>query len=593
MLEPQSRATLSDQLRPPAGFVLSHAVGTTFTLSLDTALTVPLSFAAHRLGANDDPISILDAVRRAADRVDVFGQADMISIASPPTDLVAFLEPMVHPVAVHRGLFHPKVWFLEYSNGDEFAYRFICASRNLTPDHSWDVVVSLDGVPAPAGARQAARSRNAPLARLLRTLPNLAVAPLAEERRRRIEALADRWRDIEWTAPDDVRDIAFHVWGAGPHPQPGFFGKRVLVISPFVSDDGIADLRAETYAETYLVSRSESIDRLTPTSIDREVQSFVLDDAADFSDDDTGARDDYLSGLHAKTYVYDRQDGSHVFLGSLNATGAALHQNVEVLVELTGKSTVFGVEAIRAAMKDFLVPHDYAGPITPSDDEQADRDLERALRAVAAVRLHARVTGDALHDVEIWRDGDASIDPDVRLRWHLLTRGAYSVDGLPGPAEASSKIGGLDLADVTPFVVVTATDRRGDAAARSTVLLAELHDDPVDRREAVIARHLKDRGAFMRLLMLLLELGGAIGPGREGAEFTWRALGATASGNGLFETLVRAVGARHSGLADVDRIVRYITAHDSRGDVLPDGFEALWFSVWQAYQTLNARSEHG
>jgi hypothetical protein len=130
MLEPQTRAALTDMLHPPSGFSLSHAVATTFTLDLDTALTVPLSFAAHRVTADEDPIGILDAVRRAAAKVDIFAQAGQVSIEVPPSALVAFLEPMVHPVEVKRGIFQPKVWFLEY----ERAYALgIVATRLLRP----------------------------------------------------------------------------------------------------------------------------------------------------------------------------------------------------------------------------------------------------------------------------------------------------------------------------------------------------------------------------------------------------------------------------------------------------------------------------
>ena len=143
MLEPQTRAALSELLSPPAGFELARAVGTTFTLDLETALSVPLSFASHRISAADGNLGIFDAIRRASDRVDIFPQAGALSMGTR-TDLVAFLEPIVHPGAV-SGLFHPKVWFLEYASGDERAYRFLCSSRNLTADRSWDAVVRLDG----------------------------------------------------------------------------------------------------------------------------------------------------------------------------------------------------------------------------------------------------------------------------------------------------------------------------------------------------------------------------------------------------------------------------------------------------------------
>ena len=78
MFEPDGRAALTEQLRPPSGFQLSYAVATTFTLDLTTALSVPLAFAAHRVRESRDPIAILDAVRRAADRIDVFAQAGQL-----------------------------------------------------------------------------------------------------------------------------------------------------------------------------------------------------------------------------------------------------------------------------------------------------------------------------------------------------------------------------------------------------------------------------------------------------------------------------------------------------------------------------------
>ena len=216
MLEPQTRAALTDILHPPSGFSLSHAVATTFTLDLDTALTIPLSFAAHRVTADEDPIGIIDAVRRAAEKVDIFAQTGQVSIEVPPSALVAFLEPMVHPVEVKRGIFHPKIWFLEYERGEERAYRFVCASRNLAADQSWDVVISLDGAPASPRERTAARKVNAPLARLLRALPGLTVSPLPQQRRARIEALASSIRDVVWNPPSDMHDLQFHVWGVVP-----------------------------------------------------------------------------------------------------------------------------------------------------------------------------------------------------------------------------------------------------------------------------------------------------------------------------------------------------------------------------------------
>lgn len=597
MLEPQTRTALTDVLRPPVGFTLSHAVATTFTLDLDTALTIPLSFAARRVTADDDPIGILDAVRRSADRVDIFAQAGAVSMEVPPSALMAFLEPMVHPVAVKRGLFHPKVWFLEYERDGDLSYRFVCASRNLTADRSWDVVVSLDGAPAPtAPERRAARETNAPLVRLLRTLPKLSVAPLPQKRAERIEALARRLRTVAWQTPEGMKDPQFHVWGIGRRPSPDFWGIRGLFISPFLSDAGLTELKSGAYRQAYIVSRGRSIDGLAAETLDDKVkQIYVLDEAAEFTEE-AEARSPLrprLSGLHAKTYVFDRKDGAHVFLGSLNATEAALRENVELMVEIVGKTSTFGVERTLEGLGGFLEEYEYSGGVEETDDERKDRDLSTVLRRLAAVRFRARVAHHDSYELHVWSDDEVTVPPGVELTWHPITRTGHLIPGLPGPRDAPTVIRDLDLTDITPFMIVTARDSRGVRSAQRTVVLAELHDDPAERRDAVIAAQLTDRAAFMRFLMLLLELGGFTFPSTESGGGAWKRLsGGDSSGSGLFEGLMRAVGPDRTGLEDVQRIIEHLARQPDSQSVLPEGFEALWSSVWAAQLAVTEES-HG
>jgi hypothetical protein len=151
MLAPDDRALLLDALRPPAGMPLQRAVGTTFTLDLETALMVPLAFAGHGLSGPPDPVAVMEAVRSTADVFDLFCQAGAVSAGRWPSDLVALLEPVIHEVRRPRPghLFHPKVWVLHYGDGDTAElYRALVLSRNLTADRSWDVIVRLDGAPS-------------------------------------------------------------------------------------------------------------------------------------------------------------------------------------------------------------------------------------------------------------------------------------------------------------------------------------------------------------------------------------------------------------------------------------------------------------
>jgi hypothetical protein len=595
MLEPQSRAALTEQLRPPPGFELSHAVGTTFTLDLATALAVPLSFASHRLSAQEDTLGVLDAIRRAADRVDLFAQAGELSMGNR-SDLVAFLEPMIHPVSVRRGLFHPKVWFLEYRSGEHTAYRFLCASRNLTADRSWDVVVRLDGVPAANSEKRAATEINRPLVELLRRLPSLAVQPLDHDRQTRIEDLAQRWRHIAWERPDPMKSVAFHVFGDRGSAVPDLRGKRALIVSPFLSDDGLRLLRKEVRADTHVISRAESLERLAPASFGGKLSTYVLDEASTYAHDESEPNGhgvvppgERLAGLHAKAIVVDRQDGAHVFLGSANATHAAWHSNVEVMVEFVGPIPKVGVQATLDALGELKEQYSPAGGAEADEKEQAERLLEAFVRGLASTRISVRVTSGEPHSVRVWAD-DAFVSTvakskNVSVRWHLLSRPDMGSSAMGGSEPDGVLVEGIPLADITPFIVLVARDEAGNE--RRTILLARLLDDIAARRDAIIARQLTDRAAFVRLLTLLLELSGVsvIAANGSGGPGFFGMAGMSGVGTGLFEALVRAVGEGHRGLADARRIIDYLREHDEQS-VLPDGFEELWGQVWSTHLEL-------
>ncbi|MFL0243219.1 phospholipase D family protein [Mycobacterium sp. SMC-17] len=604
MFEPDTRAALTEQLRPPSGFQLEHCVATTFTLDLTAALAIPLAFAAHRVGESRDPIAILDAVRRAADKFDVFAQAGQVSEPRVGSDLFALLEPVIHPVSAPRQgmLFHPKVWVLEYSSGQARSYRVLCASRNLTNDRSWDLVVRLDGL-----ATNGLVEHSTALAALVRALPTMAVQPLPADRIAKIGALADAISTVEWELPTDVRWLRFHplgVPGIASTPLGELFsGIRHGVISPFLSDEGIKRVVPSTQEPTVVLSRREQLDRLEPETLGR-INALVLDDAAndDVTTDDCdgdhaasgvgSVAPEFLIGLHAKAYVLDRQSGSHLLVGSPNATEAAFGGNVELLVEFEGPRPKLGVAALvgeSAGLRALTLPYQPSGGEEVPADELADHALEQALRALALRRYFARVEADRPSEsdadapqyrIQLTADGTFAVPEGAQARASLLTRpaNAAEIPGMPAIFER------LTLTDITPFVVLRVTDTRGVTA--STVVAAFLEGDIPGRQDAVIARQLTDRSAFMRLLALLLALDGGEGSLRFDALGSM-AEGWTEDGGGLFETLVRAIGAEHDGLSDVQKIVAHVRAAEQRRppgtpSVLPDGFDELWEAVWVA-----------
>ncbi|NKZ93757.1 hypothetical protein GS966_28990 [Rhodococcus hoagii] len=87
---------------------------------------------------------------------------------------------------------------------------------------------------------------------------------------------------------------------------------------------------------------------------------------------------------------------TRLFLGSANATGPAFTRNVEVLVEMTLRSTAFGIDTLLATRGcPDPAPYDAEGGAARDPDEDAKKELANVLRTLAAVPITATVVPDA------------------------------------------------------------------------------------------------------------------------------------------------------------------------------------------------------
>lgn len=581
VLPPDSRAILRDLLKPPVGSQLRQAVGTTFTVDLSAALSVPLSFAARDLGDTPDPIGVMEAVRSSAERVDIFYQAGQAAVPAQASDILAFLEPVLHPVKAPRSghLFHPKVWVLSYVDSEgAITYRLLCSTRNLTNDRSWDAVISLDGR---AGKRLETNSE--PVSQFVGALPGLCTSPLPNNRRDRVETLAKELRRVVWELPDDASAVHFHPLGIGrASTLPDFAGYRRLIVSPFVDLEGLAIVAPDTQRGTVLISRPEGLDNLDPMPSDTDIR--VLSVLAELEDERASGE---LSGLHAKMIILERSRLAHLFLGSANATRAAYRGNVEFLVEVIRGASKYGVDAHLDLDKGFgaLLEEYTPQPPTPDLDEEKRFQLRNLLRALAEIPWTTTVqpASDAF-DLNVSTER-ALPAADARLTIELMTLRGEAVEVTPErPAEGAFRA--VALADITPFLVLTA---EWQGLSEATVIPARLVGDPEDRLDAVLARQVDSPEKFMRFLLLILGLSGA-GDGFDAGEGTgggaWLSSGAAA----VFELLARALADNPRSLDDLDRIVERLSRTEAGLAVMPEGFMTLWGTVLEAKRLLRGQA---
>ena len=569
MLPPEERSVLTDTVHPPPGCVLDRAVALTYSLNLESALVVPLAFAGQVVRESQDPVAVMEAVRNCADRVDVFCQAGQVTVPQRGTDLLAFLEPVVHLVRRPRPgrLFHPKLWALRFrdASSDAVHTRLVVLSRNLTADRtSWDVCLRLDGA---VGTRTVAANR--PLVGLLRRTIDLCVMVLDDDRRSAVTTLADDLLHTSWDLPEGVRGLSFFTLGVPGQTRPDFVGTRHLVVSPFVNEKGLAFTKPAGGGT--VIGTQEELDRLPESALDG-CDVYVINALADITAGDDADRS-ILTGLHAKLYVVEKGQTARVLVGSANATDAAFGGNVEILAELTGGRRALGIDAMVGADAGFrrvLEPYQRGAAITEDADDRALADL---IRDLAAVPLTATVepTGDSFA-IRLSSDDILPAAPEsARITAELVTRRGDAAT-LEPQSRVDARFPGLAVVDVTPFVVVTAQDHRG--VSQHTVVHAQLIGDPAGRFDEVIARQVDTPEKFLRFLALLLGLFGetSLLPGAGDGSGSW----AVSPGSGVLEMLLRGLVDRRTQLDDLARLVTRLESTEQGRKVLPHGFAELW-----------------
>ena len=152
----EDRLNYGQLLMPPVGYTLVSAVGTTYSLDLETLMSVCIALGIQEStdsSLTKNPFAILKSLQGLSEKLLIFCDAGQIAQMPPDkSPLMLMLDKMIVPVKLKaikgKGIpsFHPKSWTLQYEDADgNQHFRFIVLSRNLTFDRSWDVAVSLDG----------------------------------------------------------------------------------------------------------------------------------------------------------------------------------------------------------------------------------------------------------------------------------------------------------------------------------------------------------------------------------------------------------------------------------------------------------------
>jgi hypothetical protein len=300
-------------------------------------------------------------------------------------------------------------------------------------------------------------------------------------------------------------------------------------------------------------------------------------------------------------YLMEQGRRGVIFVGSANATSAAMRQNVEFMVELAGPRSKCGLDSLLVGEKDEntfgTLLQDYAPPDEGPVSESAEQRLERLLSSQAArwarqlTGLRAEPAGEGTWSLSVEGtalESDASAT-EISAACRPLALSEISLQPLilsgDGPAACFPEISEEAL---TSFLVVVLTAREEQVeATREFLINLPLEGGPPDRRAGIVRAILRDRRSVMRFLMMLLSdvealLLGDLDP-TTGEHGNGNGAGQPTHARVLLEPLLRAL---HREPARLDRIDRLITELSAPADAerLPEGWDEIWQPIWAERQ---------
>ncbi|CAO3358480.1 hypothetical protein [Azospirillum melinis] len=597
-LHPASRTTWTDLLRPPPGHRFDMAVATTYSVSLEMLLALPVALMTQDAASFDALLdrerrpSLLAALHGVMAEFTVFCQESRIASAEKLPELVGLIEPSVFEArAPHpKGSFHPKVWLLRYRPADDGPglLRLLVLSRNLTRDESWDVALALDG-----RIGDTTLDANMPLATFLGRLHAMATRTVPGERRSQMKSLIADARTAVWTPPPGLSRVRFYATGLGGRHQAAWMpgrSQRLMVISPFIDAPALKALAHDTGEPVALVSRADQLDRALGNGGGPFARYFTLDPnlgAAESCEGGSGPPGPRLSGLHAKIYLSERRGKLHFAIGSANATSAALQgRNVEFMAEFRADPQVFGTTvdaffenttAFHKLLRSYEPGNPEAEPETPADLRSLRKALGEADLVVRGVPAGQGVNLDLV--------ARSAFDAGLfgRLRGWLATGSADDamdvLDDLAGGRPARLNPRPIPIAAVTGFIgfglAPADADADADAGERFMMNLPVEGIDPDARRSAILRSVLRSPEDFIRYVELLLGDPDGAGASGDGGGGAWVGVGGP-SGNRMLENIVRFLARDPGRLLSVHRTVTEMRLGGEAGEAVPKQFLKLW-----------------
>lgn len=516
-------------LLPPAGFRVSLAVGTTYSLDLEALTAVCMS-----LGLTEDtdstllqnPITLLNALQKVSEKMIVFCEGGQIKMPANPSALSLLLEKIIVPVMLpksrginHYPAFHPKTWIIQYENdAGEYRYRFAVMSRNLTFDRSWDVCFAMDSTTDVKTAQ-----KSVPLTNFLEFLRDQvrSTCQYARSKRSALRRLAEDLSMVSFTTDSKEFGSDFEIMPLGIGAQAYNMGNdplfcsnsyaadysfhELVVFSPFLSGSLIEYWNKPEHSligtTRVLITRKSELSKFTKDQSSRFQIYALKDDIVDgeeaISDQDEVKQ---KQDIHAKIYLRKKYSDVDLYLGSMNATYSAANKNVEMMIRLRTKNRYYNTEYF---LKDIFCgkeddpqnPFELCEATEAASDPAAEttNQLEQIVKTVCRLPMRAAVVESGeKYDVTLEIGGSL---PDAQIYLTPFRR------NVPVPLSNAMTFSQLDILQLSEFYMLKVV---AEDITLERIIMIPTTGIPDTRENAVVNSVVKDKRSFVEYVAFVL-----------------------------------------------------------------------------------------
>lgn len=384
------RIDYGKSLMPDEGWRTSWAIGTTYRLDLEVLMNIPLALFQSKYltdeiedGVDNLRMDMLDALDKVKDRMFVFVHENNISAKCKNPKLVSFLDQNIWNFKPDDAFvsFHPKVWLVRYEKNtrksDEYKYRLVVMSRNISSATDFDIAVAMDGVPV----ENSTVKNNKPLVAMMEELMRKT------GRNDIVEQFEKELQNVCFKAPAPFQTQVF--W---PHTFSDTFGEfkcplqhdngikkydELMVISPFVHNVTLENLakKVDCREKQILISRENELMKCDPEVLNSWRCYAMLGNYENSNVEVGEDESDVMNvALHAKIYIVKaklkrgKKDSYNWFIGSTNCTEAGFGKNREALLQLKSFDESTSPDKVLESLKPFLIEY------TPTDVKESVQD---------------------------------------------------------------------------------------------------------------------------------------------------------------------------------------------------------------------------